>query len=121
MRESVTIESIVTILAYILEIRPVERNGWIADIGWREANPVMNNVALRKSADLAASAIYVKAVGYEARSTALPRLGVVEVLRPRLHDITIQIKECGAPVVVERPALGAKKFSGDRRIITNPT
>ena len=121
MRESVTIKLIMAILAHILEIRPVERNGWIADIGWREVDPVMHDVSLRESADLAASSVDIEALGYEARSTALPCLGVVEVFRPRLHDITIQIKEREALVVVERPALGAKKFSGDRRIITNPT
>lgn len=121
MRESVTIESIVAIFTHILEIGPVERNRWIADIGWREVYPVMHDVSLRESADLAASAVDIEALGYEARSTALPCLGVVEAFRPRLHDITIQIKEGEALVVVERPALGAKKFSRDRRIITNPT
>lgn len=79
------------------------------------------DVTLSKCAHLASSAVDVKAMRDKAGTAALPRLGVVEVFRPRLHDITIQIKEGEALVVVERPALGAKKFSGDRRIITNPT
>ena len=116
-----TIKLIMTILAHILEIRPVERNGWIADIGWREVDSMVYDVSLRESADLAASAVDIEALGYEARSAALPCFGVVEVFCPRLHIITTQIKEGEALVVVERPALGAKKFSGDRRIITNPT
>ena len=104
-----TIKLIMAIFAHILEIGPVERNRWIADIGWREVYPVMHDVSLRESADLAASSVDIETLGYEARSTALPCFGVIEMLCPRLHIITTQVKGRGTLVVVERPASGAKK------------
>ena len=57
MRESVAVEQVVTILAHILEIRPVERNGWIVDVCWREMDAVMDNVALRSVAYFASPAV----------------------------------------------------------------
>lgn len=97
------------ILAHILEIRPVERNGWIADIGWRKVDSMVYDVTLSKCAHLASSAVDVKAMRDKASSAALPCFGVIEMLCPRLHIITTQVKGRGTLVVVERPASGAKK------------
>ena len=95
MREPVTVEQIVTILAHILEIRPIERDGWIIDVCWREVNAVMDNVALCSVADFASPAIDVETLGNEAGTTALPRFGVIKVFSPRLHAITIRVKGSG--------------------------
>ena len=121
MRESVTIESIVTILAHILEIRPVERDGWIVDVCWREVNAVMDNVALRSVANFAASAVDVEALSDEAGTTALPRFGVVELFRPWLHAITVRVKGSGTLWSSSAPHREIKEYKEIGGIIMNPT
>lgn len=121
MRESVTVKHVVTILAHILEIGPVERDGWIVDVRGREMNAVMDNVALCSVADFAAPAVNVEALGDEASTTAFPRFGVVEVFSPRLHAITIRVIGSGTLWSSSAPHREIKEYKEIGGIIMNPT
>lgn len=121
MRESVTIKQVVAILAHILEIGPVERDGWIVDVCGCEMDAMMDNVALRSVADFAAPAVDVEALVDEAGTAALPRFGVVEVFSPRLHAITFRVKGSGTLWSSSAPHREIKEYKEIGGIIMNPT